>query len=1230
MGSVRARADAVYALTGGQDALVNAYLVSISTAGDVKVSSTPRFTLVGHSDNVCTLGVYGSEYIVSGSWDATVRVWKDWTCVETFTKHTLSVWSVLPIDAGRFVSASADKSVYLWAIDRPKELLASYTGAKHPVRGLARVSDTAFASAGNDATVRTYPLEAGTVAPAASMTGHTSFVYALASPAPGVLVSSGEDHTVRVWKGGALAQVLTLPATSVWCVCALANGDLACGTSDGQVRVFTTDAARTSAERIAAFDASVAAQVLAAAELDAATPAGERSLLAQPGREEGATCIVRDGSRSEVHRWSTHANAWKLVGHITDAAGATQKKMLGGKAYDYVFDVDVEDGAPPLKLPYNANENPYEAAQRFLQQYQLPASYLDQVVQFLQKNTQAVGLGSAAPAAAPAATGAPLDPYTGDSGLTSAPRSLQVLPHRQYLAFQQANLAAARAKIGELAGADAPLSDAHAAQLDALVAALERGATADVGVLHALLGTWPLAKRFPLLDLLRVAAAKPCSAPFATIASDALIGADWDALETQSDRKAAETNAMLVLRTLANGFVAPDGSTALNDMALEVRAPAHPDACDAAAAAVARAQQARARRTRDGRAQLLGACGAHVVCARRAAAPADHRGTPRAHADPRLRQRQRGAVPCADCAREPGTCRAHPAVLPLRRGARRAALRGARRGGAVRGAPLGAARGDGVVRSISAAFLECVAVVVDVQACLAHLPADTQHEKHRLERARDNVREQRRPVGALARGERVHKQHHPRHLQAHRRDAQAAHEARTRRVHNLRQVLEDGEERAGDAQEARPVLHDAVARAGRDQHGGDRGTEEPVRHGDPREGYAEVPLVRRARLAVDLLLARQMVVLQDAAHRTRDIKVGRVVAVRVGLVRADVDIVRHRAVALAEVRVDLVQVALGARRLVRLVVRRLQAVALSRMRAACAALAAPQGRVVHDVVHDEEGKAALVCDVHEREHEPLERHLQDSHQLLHAAECAEARAAAHDRPLQHQHVEHGTRARRRAQEQEPRREADRRARPADTHDLRHVREHNADAHHGGDRKRGAVARHSTLVPAPHDTVGAEPAAHLHPCQKISGAMPPRAASGKARTPKRAPGPGKQPKSFTEDQGMAHLLALSEQAVSKTDSEYQHRVDRTHAAQEMRAQAEKERRKKKQEARSTSDKPTRAAMIALLREKRREKSRARKTQRRLRDEEPEEAPPGPRPILKTRTRAEAPKKRVSFG
>ena len=104
----------------------------------------------------------------------------------------------------------------------------------------------------------------------------------------------------------------------------------------------------------------------------------------------------------------------------------------------------------------------------------------------------------------------------------------------------------------------------------------------------------------------------------------------------------------------------------------------------------------------------------------------------------------------------------------------------------------------------------------------------------------------------------------------------------------------------------------------------------------------------------------------------------------------------------------------------------------------------------------------------------------------------------------------------------------------------------------------------------------------------------QAAPGKVV--KRAPGPGKQPKKFTEDQGMSHLLALSKQAVDKTDTEYQHRVERTHLAQEKRAQAEKEKRRKKQEAKSTSTRPTKSAMMTLLKEKQRKKLRARRERR----------------------------------
>jgi phospholipase A-2-activating protein len=52
-----------------------------------------------------------------------------------------------------------------------------------------------------------------------------------------------------------------------------------------------------------------------------------------------------------------------------------------------VFDVDVAEGAPPLKLPMNKGDDPYDAAEIFLEKHQLPITYLEQVVEFIQQNT---------------------------------------------------------------------------------------------------------------------------------------------------------------------------------------------------------------------------------------------------------------------------------------------------------------------------------------------------------------------------------------------------------------------------------------------------------------------------------------------------------------------------------------------------------------------------------------------------------------------------------------------------------------------------------------------------------------------------------------------------------------------------------------------------------------------------------------------------------------------------
>lgn len=48
-------------------------------------------------------------------------------------------------------------------------------------------------------------------------------------------------------------------------------------------------------------------------------------------------------------------SSWQKVGEVVDAIGSGRKQLHDGKEYDYVFDVDIQEGAPPLKLPYNVS-----------------------------------------------------------------------------------------------------------------------------------------------------------------------------------------------------------------------------------------------------------------------------------------------------------------------------------------------------------------------------------------------------------------------------------------------------------------------------------------------------------------------------------------------------------------------------------------------------------------------------------------------------------------------------------------------------------------------------------------------------------------------------------------------------------------------------------------------------------------------------------------------------------
>jgi phospholipase A-2-activating protein len=130
------------------------------------------------------------------------------------------------------------------------------------------------------------------------------------------------------------------------------------------------------------------------------------------GAKDGQTRIVREGDSGVAYSWNAKEYKWDKIGEVVDGPGDNlDKKSLNGVTYDYVFDVDIGDGLPTRKLPYNHGQNPYDVADQWLANEELPAGYREQVVQFILQNT---GSTAAPPQFDPAF----VDPYTGGKSLS--------------------------------------------------------------------------------------------------------------------------------------------------------------------------------------------------------------------------------------------------------------------------------------------------------------------------------------------------------------------------------------------------------------------------------------------------------------------------------------------------------------------------------------------------------------------------------------------------------------------------------------------------------------------------------------------------------------------------------------------------------------------------------------------------------------------------------------------
>ena len=475
---------------------------------------------------------------------STLRLWRNGSCISVLKGHSGPVLCVCALENGDIVSGSGDSTLKKWIVSKTGCICEStWTGHTDTVRCLCALPGIGIVSGSHDTTLRMWT---DTGSKIAEFIGHTALVYSVSANATrDLLVSGSEDNTVRVWNLSVreCTQIIDHPGC-VWAVCILPGGsDFATGCADGVARVFTSDASRAgSADVVGDFTArnikyresagtgtAPSSAGAHAAASNSGLPANLKledvSVLSVPGKRDGDIKCVNEMGVGVAYSWSATTGNWEKIGEITGGPGEVSHgnaKTYNGKQYDYLFDVDIGDGVPQRKLPFNVGENPHIVAQKWLEEQNLPETYREQVVDFIVQNTG----GSAS--AAHMDPYQNVDPFTGSgayqplssSGAAAKGASTQSngaamkhIPKRGMVYYDTLPFDNLRKKLLEFSEQinTTPMAAAHVECLDHILAALK-----DVAHYHsssfrdqdyAFLGTlfqWPGDKIFPCIDIVRM------------------------------------------------------------------------------------------------------------------------------------------------------------------------------------------------------------------------------------------------------------------------------------------------------------------------------------------------------------------------------------------------------------------------------------------------------------------------------------------------------------------------------------------------------------------------------------------------------------------------------------------------------------------------------------------------------------------------------------------------------
>ncbi|XP_020250062.1 phospholipase A-2-activating protein [Asparagus officinalis] len=408
------------------------------------------------------------------------------------------------------------------------------------------------------------------------MVGHTSLVYSVDAHSSGLVASGSEDRFLKIWKDGLCIQSIEHPGC-VWDAKFLKNGDIVTACSDGAVRIWTSHKDRIAepleleAYAIELVEYKNARKKVGGLKLSD-LPGLEA--LQSPGSSDGQTLVVREGDNGVAYSWNLKEQKWDKIGEVVDGPGDnTSNRVHNGVQYDYVFDVDIGDGEPIRKLPYNRGDNPYDAADKWLLKENLPLAYRQQVVEFILQNAgqKDFSLDTSF-----------RDPYTGSSAYVPGPSSsyggaskpsFKYIPKKGMLLFDTAQFDGILKKITEFNSGlhssmelnSLSLTDSDLSRLAAITHVLKDTshyhcsafADIDMALLIKVLQSWPSSMMFPAIDILRMTILHPDGASQLLKYIDGGKDILMEILKKATTAPMQAANLLTVIRAIANLFKHP-------------------------------------------------------------------------------------------------------------------------------------------------------------------------------------------------------------------------------------------------------------------------------------------------------------------------------------------------------------------------------------------------------------------------------------------------------------------------------------------------------------------------------------------------------------------------------------------------------------------------------------------------------------------------------------------------